>query len=157
MNAYDLGDEGIGFALSLDALRDVLKGLNIRGRKWWIACDPDDVLALEWVTVGHGDPLCQDRLNTIYFRIPVVNATSAARPDQLILCFSSGAISCQDPGFYQDGDNIVQDLLEDFTAFFHPVKKALVARMQAEDEDTPGSAGSPVPGLGAGDSKQMNT
>ena len=136
MNAYDLGEEEIGFALSLDALRNVLKSLNIRGRKWWIACDPVDAVATESVAVGHGDPQCADRLNTIYFQIPVINATSVVRPDQLILCFSSGTIWCQDAGFYREGAHIVTDMLEDFNAFFYPIRNALLARMQSDDGNT---------------------
>ena len=136
MNAYDLGDEGLGFALTLDTLKDVLKGLNIKGREWWIACDPEDALATEFVTIGHGDPRCKDRLNTIYFQLPVLNANSAVRPDQLILCFSSGAISCQDAGFYRDGEHILQDLLEDFNAFFYPIQNALLARIETDDGNT---------------------
>lgn len=137
MNAYHLGDEGLGFALTLDTLKDVLKNLNVKGRRWWIACDPDDAVATEFVTVGHGDPLCKDRLNTIYFQIPAINANSAVRPDQLILCFSSGAIWCQDAGFCREGAHIVTDMLEDFNAFFYPIRNALLARMQSEDGNTP--------------------
>ena len=136
MNAYRLGDEGLGFALSLDTLKEVLKGLNVKGRRWWIACDPEDALATESVTIGHGDPLCRDRLNTLYFQVPVLNANSAARPDQLILCFSSGAIWCQDGGFYLEREHIVQDLLEDFNAFFYPIWNALLARAKSEDAST---------------------
>ena len=137
MNACHLGDEGLGFALGLHTLKEVLENLNVKGRRWWIACDPDDAVVTEFVTVGHGDPQCKNRLNTIYFQVPVINASSAVRPDQLILCFSSGAIWCQDAGFYREGAHIVTDMLEDFNAFFYPIRNALLERMQSDDGNTP--------------------
>lgn len=46
---------------------------RINGCKWSIASDPSDALESHTVTIGHGDPGCQDRLNTLYFRLPKLN------------------------------------------------------------------------------------
>ena len=30
----------LGFVVNLETLREVLKGLSVNGRRWWIASDP---------------------------------------------------------------------------------------------------------------------
>jgi hypothetical protein len=36
----DLDNVELGFAINLGTLREVLKGLSMNGRRWWIASDP---------------------------------------------------------------------------------------------------------------------
>jgi hypothetical protein len=35
---------GLGFVVNLETLREVLKSLSVRGRRWWIASDPADAI-----------------------------------------------------------------------------------------------------------------
>jgi len=46
--------------------------LNVNGRRWWISGDPQDATELGYITLEHGCEGCVDRLNILYFRIPVV-------------------------------------------------------------------------------------
>jgi hypothetical protein len=70
---FSLDQVDLGFVVSLETLRKVLKSMSINGRKWWIAGDPNDAIETHSVTIGHGDPGFHDRLNTLYFRVPVLN------------------------------------------------------------------------------------
>jgi hypothetical protein len=110
----------------------VLKGLSINGRCWWIASDPYDAVETGYVSVGHGDPNCTDRLNTLFFRIPVLNnETPRAGTDRLVLLFDASTSSAEEPGYYIEDGRVMQDLLEDFRSFFYPIKDALIVRLQA--------------------------
>jgi len=40
--SVDLGELELGFVVSLGVLREVLRGLSLNGRRWWIASDPHD-------------------------------------------------------------------------------------------------------------------
>jgi hypothetical protein len=70
---FSLDQVDLGFVVSLETLRKVLKSMSINGRKWWIAGDPNDAIETHSVTIGHGAPGFHDRLNTLYFRVPVLN------------------------------------------------------------------------------------
>lgn len=137
MKAFELGEGEIGFLVSYGTMKSVLGTLNTQGRRWWIASDPEDSISTSIVTIGHGHPHCTDRLNTVYFDVPVLAAESASRPEELILCFSGSLISVQDPGFYLQDGRIVQDEVEDFEEFFYPIKEALLARLHDEGSCTP--------------------
>jgi hypothetical protein len=83
---FSLDEVDLGFVVNLETLRDVLKAMSVNGRRWWIASDPSDAIATHTVTIGHGDPGCVDRLNTLYFRVPVLNEElTMAGTDKLTL------------------------------------------------------------------------
>src|SRR6202042_1579379 len=53
------------------------------------------------VTIGHGDPGCEDRLNTLYYRVPVLNEEMPmAGTDKLTLMLDSSVVSAEQPGLY---------------------------------------------------------
>jgi hypothetical protein len=83
----NLDDVDLGFVVNLSTLREVLADLSANGCKWWIASDPADALATRSITIGHGDPGCVDRLNTLYYRVPVLTEDSpTAGPDTWCYC-----------------------------------------------------------------------
>jgi hypothetical protein len=123
----------VGLVVSLKILRETLRGLSVNGRRWWIACDPYDAAARGYVSIGYGDPLCEDRLNTVYFRFPIVgDVTPKISADRLVLLIDSSACMPESPGFYLEDGRVVQDSLEDFLCFYQPLKRALIARLQIE-------------------------
>ena len=80
----------------------------------------------------YGDPNCTDRLNTIVFRFPVLSVGFMCdRPESLILLIEPAAISIEEPGLYLEGGLVMQDFIEDFHCFFHPIKRALMDLFEA--------------------------
>jgi hypothetical protein len=130
----DFDEVDLGFVVSLGTLREVLKNLSLDGKRWWIASDPHDAVETGMITVGHGDPRCTDRLNTLYYRVPVVgNREWTARTDRLVLMFDPSTAIAEDPGYYIENGRIIQDSVEDFFCFYQPVERALIARLQTRN------------------------
>lgn len=131
-NAHCANDNiEIGFVVNLETLREALKTLNIRGRRWWLASDPADAIDDGYVVIGHGDKNCTDRLNTVSFRVPVLTRqTPYGGTGRILLLFDASVIAADQPGFYLADGLIEQDFLEDFQCFFRPLKDALIQRMQ---------------------------
>jgi hypothetical protein len=124
----------LGMVVNVRTLRKVLKQMSIDGRRWWIASDPQDAAETGSITIVHGDPRCEDRLNTLYFRIPVISEEIPwAGTDGLVLLLDPSYVSAEEPGFYIENGRMTQDCLEDFVGFFGPIKKALITRMQADN------------------------
>jgi len=121
----------LGFVVNLKTLREVLKELSINGRRWWIASDPYDAVARGHISIGYGDPLCDDRLNTVYFRFPTLGDPTIPT-DRLVLLIDPSTCTSEAPGFYSEGGGLVQDSLEDFLCFYPPLKRALMTRLQIE-------------------------
>src|SRR5258708_18172399 len=119
----------LGIVVNLSTLRKVLKQISIGGRRWWIASDPQDATETGSITIGHGDPHCEDRLNTLYFRIPVVsNEVPKAGTDRLVLLLDPSQVTAEESGLYIQDGRITQDCLADFSWFFAPINKPLIAR-----------------------------
>lgn len=128
----DFTEVELGLLVNLKTLRGILKGLSIDGRRWWVASDPQDAFESGSIMIGHGDPHCEDRLNTLYFRIPVISEEIPwAGTDRLVLLLDPSYVTAEEPGLYIDNCRITQDWLADFVCFFGPIKRALIARMQA--------------------------
>jgi hypothetical protein len=131
----DFSEVTLALVVNLETLRDVLKTMSIGGKRWWVASDPRDAASTGSVTIGHGDPLCTDRLNTLYYRFPVLNsAVPKIRTEQLVLLIDSSACIAQDPGYYLEDGRIVEDSQEDLLCCFYPIRNALIARLQAGDD-----------------------
>src|ERR1700722_5170159 len=125
----DLEQVELGFVVNLGTLREVLKGLSMNGRRWWIASDPMDSFESHSLTIGHGDPGCVDRLNTLYFKVPVLNKEKPwAVIDWLILLLDCSVISAEQPGLYMEAGRVLEDPLADIESFFMPIRKALIAK-----------------------------
>jgi hypothetical protein len=131
--SVDLSELDFGFVVSLGILREVLKGLNANGRRWWISSDPHDAADTGYVSIGHGCQGCVDRLNTLHFRVPVIGGEVSNRTDRLILMIGPTTVTAEEPGFYLQDGSIVDDPVEDFCVFYEPLKRALIARLQAAD------------------------
>jgi hypothetical protein len=128
----DMDKVELGFVVNLETLREVIKMLNIDGKRWWIASDPQDAAETGALTIGHGDPRCKDRLNAVYFRVPVVScATPRYQRPRLVLLLDSSYVKPESPGFYVEDGIVMQDGIEDFISFWSPLKKALISQLQA--------------------------
>jgi hypothetical protein len=124
----------LGLAVNLETLREVFKELSTEGRRWWMSSDPQDAVEDGSIVVGHGHPQCRDRLNTLTFRIPVLNnAIPEGGTNKIVVLLDPAVVSPEDVGCYVENGRIVQDSLEDFTAFYLPIKRALLSRLQMED------------------------
>jgi hypothetical protein len=129
---FNLDGVELGFVVSLETLREVLKSMSVNGRKWWITSDPSDAIDTQTVTIGHGDPGCDDRLNTLYFQVPVLNErTPMAGTDKLTLMFDWTVVSPEQPGFYVEDGRIFNDSVEDLKSFYDPIQRALLAKLQS--------------------------
>lgn len=69
----DLHEVQLAVVVNLETLRDAREGLSIGGKPWWIRCDSRDAVANGYISIGHGDLECTDRLNTLHFRVPVLS------------------------------------------------------------------------------------
>jgi hypothetical protein len=128
---FSLDQIDLGFVVSLETLREVLKSMSINGRKWWIASDPRDAIDTHTVTIGHGDPFCHDRLNTLYYRVPVLNdETPLAGTEKLVLMLDSSIVWAEQPGLYYEDGRVLNDSLADLESFFDPIQRALLAKLQ---------------------------
>ena len=130
----DLDEVELGFVINLANLREVLRKLSIKGRRWWIASDPADALERGCVTIGHGDPGCVDRLNTLYYRAPILNVYKPlAGTEQLILLIESSVIVHEQHGLYVEDGRVWADEQEDLECFFAPIERALVDRLREHE------------------------
>jgi hypothetical protein len=129
----ELNEVDLGFVVSLAVLREVLASLNINARRWWIASDPADAVRNGWLTIGHGDPGCRDRLNTLYYRLPVLNDdVPGGSTDRLVVLVESSVVSPEQPGLYWEKGRVVQDEIEDIQSFLFPILHALAARFKRQ-------------------------
>jgi hypothetical protein len=129
---FRLDEVDLGFVVNLETLRDVLKAMSVNGRKWWVASDPGDAIDTHTVTIGHGDPGCHDRLNTLYFRVPVLNEEMPmAGTDKLTFMLDSSVVSAEQPGLYFEDGRVGQDSVADMEAFFDPIQQALLGKLQS--------------------------
>jgi hypothetical protein len=127
-----LDEVDLGFVVSLETLRQVLKSMSVDGRKWWIASDPGDAIETHTVTVGHGDPGSDDRLNTLYYRVPVLNKEMPmAGTEKIVLMLDSSIVWAEQPGLYFEGGRVFEDSLADLQSFFDPIQRALLAKLQS--------------------------
>jgi hypothetical protein len=128
----NLDEVDLGFVVNLETLREVLKAMSVNGRKWWIASDPNDAIDTHTVTIGHGDPGCEDRLNTLYYRLPVLNDDMPmAGTDKLVLMLDSSVVSAEQPGIYFEDGRVFKDSVEDLQSFHDPIQRALMAKLQS--------------------------
>jgi hypothetical protein len=129
---FSLDEVDLGFVVNLETLREVLKTMSINGRRWCIASDPSDAIDTHTVTIGHGDPRCHDRLNTLYYRIPVLNEEMPmAGTDKLTLMLDSSVVSAEQPGIYIEDGRVFKDSVEDLQSFYDPIQRALLAKLQS--------------------------
>jgi len=131
MSHTDFADIELGIVVNLDTLKEVLKTLSIDGRRWWIASDPEDAVEFGSISIGHGDQMCTDRLNTLHFRVPVISCIVPEynRP-RLVILFDAAYITPLEPGVYVEDGITMHNGLEDFRSFFLPVRNALAKRLR---------------------------
>ena len=77
-------------------------------------------------------PGCLRSTEHLHFRLPVVCGEYAtSRSDSLILMIDQSIVTAEEPGFYTGDGRIVEDPVEDLYSFYGPIKRALIARLQA--------------------------
>ncbi len=133
ISEFDIEGVDIGLAVSLGALREILTGLSDDRKRWWIACDPTDTLETRVLTIGHGQFGCVDRLNALYFDVPVLNDRKPGTSmDRLVLLLDSSVISAVGPGLYMENGRVLEDPFRDLESFYQPIRKALISLLQRE-------------------------
>ena len=124
----NLDDVDIAVVVNVEILRQVLKRLSSNGKKWWIACEPAYAVEAGFVTIGYGDPGCVDRLNTVYYKVPILNCDQPlGGPDRLVVLLDSSVVVAEQPGLYREGDCVLQDEVTDIEDFFMPITRVMVA------------------------------
>lgn len=130
----DLTELELGIVVSLHTLRDVLKRMSKDGRRWWIGSDPLDAVEDGYLTIGYGDPHCFDRLNTLHFRVPVVDSGfPPQRTDRIVLLIEPTTATGEETGYYLENNRMREDPVEDFYEFYTPLERALIARLQSRN------------------------
>lgn len=128
---FNLDNVDLGFILNIRMLREVLAGISSDGRTWWIATDLADAIERGYVTIGHGDPRCKDRLNTLYYRVPVLNMERPlAGNDRIVVLLEAGVVAAEQAGLYFEHGRVVQDVVEDIQSFLIPIQRALARRFE---------------------------
>jgi hypothetical protein len=123
----NLDDIEIALVVNVEILRQVLKKLSSNGKRWWIACEPAYVLENGFLTVGYGDPGCVDRLNTVYYKLPLLNDDPPlGGPDKLVVVLDSSVVVPEQRGLYREGNRVLEDEIADIEDFFLPITRALV-------------------------------
>lgn len=129
----NLEEIDLGFVVSLATLRQVLKKLSVNGRKWWIASDPTDALENQCLTLAHGSYGCADLLNTLYYRVPVLNEHKPfAGTDKLVLLLDPSVVSPEQPGLYVEDGRVLEDGFADVECFFFPIQRALISMLREQ-------------------------
>ena len=122
-----LDDVEIAVVVNLETLRQVLKKMSRNGKKWWIACEPSYAQEGGFITIGYGDPGCVDRLNTLYYKVPVLNEDPPLGGlDKLVVLLDSSLVIPEQCGLYREGDRVLEDEFTDFQDFFTPILQAMV-------------------------------
>jgi len=125
--AINLGEVDLAIAVNIGILREVFGKLSERGRIWWIACEPLYAFEKGYITIGFGDPGCVDRLNTVLYRVPILNTDRpVSGSDKLVVLLDASVILPEQPGLYREGYDVVRDELADIESFFIPLKRALI-------------------------------
>lgn len=127
----DLGGVDLGVVVNIRTLREVLAEITDNGRSWWIASDPADAIKRSYVSIGHGDPRRKDRLNTLYYRVPVLSEEQpVGGSDYVVVLLEAGMISAEQPGLYREGGRVLEDPVEDMQCFWLPMKRAFARKLQ---------------------------
>src|ERR1035441_7602704 len=109
----DLSELDRGIIVTLHTLRDVLKSMSVGGKRWWIGSDPLDAVEDGYLTIGHGDPECFDRLNTLYSRFPVVpSAFLPQRTDRIVLLIEPTTATGEEPPYYLENSRLPEGSVE---------------------------------------------
>lgn len=124
----NLEDVDLAAVVNVEILREVLNKMSAQhGRRWWIACEPQYALERGYITIGYGDPRCTDRLNTMYYRAPILNRERPiGGPDKLVVLLDSSVVAPEQGGLYREGDHVIEDEIADMEEFFIPICRALV-------------------------------
>lgn len=124
----NLDEVDLAVAVNVEILREVLKKLSASGTTFWIACEPAYAFERGYLTIGHGCRGCTDRLNTVLYRVPILNRDQPlGGPDKLLVLIDPSVIIAEQPGLYRDGDGIALDELADLEDFLLPIRRALVS------------------------------
>jgi hypothetical protein len=125
--ALSFDDVNIAVVVNVEILREILKKLSVHGKKWWIACEPAYLMEAGFLTIGYGDSGCADRLNTVYYKLPILNQDRPlGGPDRLVVLLDSSVAVTEQCGLYRDGDRVLQDEVADMEDFLLPIMRALV-------------------------------
>lgn len=123
----NLDEVDLAIVVNIEILREVLRKMSDNPRQWWIACEPAYALEKGHVTIGFGDPASCDRLNTLYYRVPILNADQPpGGPDKLLVLLDASVITPEQAGLYREGDRIIEDGLADLEDFYIPIRRALI-------------------------------
>lgn len=123
----NLDEVDLAVAVNVGILREVLKKLSKDGRSWWIACEPDFAFEKGYLILAFGCPGCTDRLNTVLYRVPILNREPPlGGADRLVVLLDSSVVVADQPGLYRDGDRVELDELADLEDFLLPIRRALV-------------------------------
>ena len=124
---FNIDDVDIAVVVNVEILREVLKKLSANGKRWWIACEPAYTLESGSVTIGYGDPGCVELLNTVYYKLPILNQEMPlGGPDSLVVLVDSSVLVAEQAGLYREDDRVLEDPVADMEEFFMPIARALV-------------------------------
>ena len=86
-----------------------------------------EVVEAGFLTIGYGDPGCVDRLNTIYYKLPILNEDPPlGGPDKQVVLVDSSVLIAEQCGLYREGDRVLEDQVSDLEDFFTPILRAVV-------------------------------
>ena len=124
----NLDDIDLAIVVNIEILRQVLRKMSVNEqRRWWIACEPEYALERGYLTVAYGCRGCRDPLNTLLYRIPILNTDHpVGGRDRLVVLLDTSVITPEQPGLYHEGNRVVEDQIADMEEFLIPIRRALI-------------------------------